>query len=87
MAWLCICIIDRAHARAEKKIKASFPELLLRLLLPVSPPTASSTSCGRYGFKAVDALLEPSIGQRGALGTSVDRHWPRFPVGRHLSVN
>jgi hypothetical protein len=55
---VCISIIDHAHARAEKEIKDDLPELLLGLLLPASPPTAS-LSCSRwYSFMSSDALVE-----------------------------
>jgi hypothetical protein len=79
--WLCISIIDHAHARAEKEIKDDLPELLLGLLLPVSPPTASLSCYRWYRFMSLDALLDPSTGQRGPLGPSVDWHWYRFSGG------
>jgi hypothetical protein len=60
--WSC-------SACAEKEIKVGLPvpDLLLGLLLPASPPTASPRCCRQYGFMASDALPEPTTGQRWPL--------------------
>jgi hypothetical protein len=79
-SWSCSCLYRKGDPGLPH-------ELLLGLLLPASAPTASLSLCRRYGFTASDALLEPSTFQCGPLGSSVDRHWPLFPVGGHLSVN